>query len=295
MPDTGVRTMLTVPTPPDAPIRVVGRPRLVVDGVEHEVEEIEVEQDVEETNWIVADNYFVVSHQSLTFTTTGNVTMTFPSHYTGAITYATTTGAAVDLTNGASTVTYRPYTDNEVTEVQRERWAAEQRRLREESQTRDRERRRVTEVAESLLLSVLDDVQRASYLNTKIFEVIGSHGGRYRIGYGTMGNVTAYDEDGQRIGDLCCHPSGPLLPVPDVMLAQMLHITTDEADFVDTANVHSGRRPIVGERRRPNLVLVDEAFDQETLMCTRHRVRGEGGEWVATPEFSCAACTASAA
>lgn len=104
-------------------------------------------------------------------------------------------------------------------------------------------------VAESrgsdLLLSLLPEDQREAYRLSGEFELIGSHGGRYRIRRGTAGNIDWLNDAGDVAGCLCAHPTmrDGWLPTADVMLAQMLALTADEAEFVRLANVHRGQRP----------------------------------------------------
>lgn len=100
--------------------------------------------------------------------------------------------------------------------------------------------------SEETLLSFLDEQQRADYLATGAFDVTGSAGGRYRIRKGSSGNVVYLDPVTHlRIGTLCAHPSmnEQWLPDPDVALAQMLALMTDEPNFCGIANVHWGVRP----------------------------------------------------
>lgn len=106
------------------------------------------------------------------------------------------------------------------------------------------------EKAAALLLAVLSPDQAQRYRSERRFEVRGSLGGRYEIRSGNAGNVVALSESGEVTARLCAHPelysNGAYLPDADVALAQMLALTTDEAHFVATANVHWGRRPLVG-------------------------------------------------
>lgn len=90
------------------------------------------------------------------------------------------------------------------------------------------------------------------YEADRVFEVIGSRGGRYRIRPGHMANVDALDPvTGEVTGRLCAHPDlwdgHGTLPDPDIALGQLLHLTTDEPGFCRLANVHGGRRPAVAE------------------------------------------------
>lgn len=119
-------------------------------------------------------------------------------------------------------------------QAERERQMEEHRRIRDEASDR----------ARALLLALLDETQRASYEETSSFEVVGSAGNRYRINRGANGNVLWLDDDEVR-GRLCAHPEfvDGYLPDADVALAQMLALTTDEAAWLQTANVHAGSRP----------------------------------------------------
>ena len=78
--------------------------------------------------------------------------------------------------------------------------------------------------------------------------VVGSEGNRYRLHvsrYGTVGNVEWLKRNGHVGGRICAHPSlsRENLPMGDVVLAQMLAITTDEREFMRIANIHHGPPP----------------------------------------------------
>jgi len=102
-------------------------------------------------------------------------------------------------------------------------------------------------VAEALLISFLSEEQLASWRDHNRFEVVGSHGGRYRLNEGISGNVEWHGPNGWQT-KICAHPDmcGTLLPTADVVLSQMLALQTDEAAFVRVANVHVGQPPVVG-------------------------------------------------
>lgn len=110
---------------------------------------------------------------------------------------------------------------------------------------RHSERRVAMNRAEELLLSLLSEEQQESYRHDQLFTVIGSHGTLYRIRYGVSGNIEWLRPDGEVGGRLCAHPTmvNDWLPVPDVLLSQVLALTTDERAFLQLANVHYGRRP----------------------------------------------------
>jgi hypothetical protein len=118
---------------------------------------------------------------------------------------------------------------------------------------RDRAQQAVTERAEALLCSLLSEPQRQAYRLHGTFEVIGSEGTVYRIHRGTAGNVEWRHLDGRSGGRLCAHPTlycdgGGRLPTADVMLAQMLALSTDELHFLRTANADCNGYPPVFTR-----------------------------------------------
>jgi hypothetical protein len=126
------------------------------------------------------------------------------------------------------------------------RWAAD-RRLAHEEQLRARTA--AVDRATATLLGLLNEAQRVSYEADRTFMLVGSHGGLYRIRPGSMGNVDWFDptEAERPAGQLCAHPvlhdGEGHLPDPDVALAQLLHLTTDEPGWLRRANVHAGRAP----------------------------------------------------
>jgi hypothetical protein len=129
----------------------------------------------------------------------------------------------------------------------------ERRRLRQEERQRDYEeyergRQAAHDRAETLLISLLNETQRRTYEEHEWFEVVGSAGNLYRIHRGNSGNIH-WLQDGEVAGRLCAHPSfnHGYLPDPDVALAQMLALRTDEPGFIEMANVHRGNRPFFGE------------------------------------------------
>ena len=125
-------------------------------------------------------------------------------------------------------------------EVRAEQQRAEQERERERYQ---KVRLAAQSRAEQLLMTLLNDEQVRTYREHGWFEVRGSRGGRYRIrNRGQAGNVDLMPEIGnERDVSYCCHPPGQL-PNADAHVAQMLHLVTDEDDFLKTANV-SYQRP----------------------------------------------------
>jgi len=99
--------------------------------------------------------------------------------------------------------------------------------------------------AEELLLSLLSPEQAESYSRSKSFIVQGSHGGRYRIAEGVSGNILLVNDEDESLARFCAHPTmrESWLPTPDVQVAQLLALITDEKQFIDTANIHQGRYP----------------------------------------------------
>lgn len=105
------------------------------------------------------------------------------------------------------------------------------------------------ERARELLLSLLPEDQKEPYRLTGVFEIIGSHGTRYRIRRGVAGNIDWLDAEGRVGGNLCCHApqvqAGQWIPVADVMVGQVLALKADEPAFLRVAN---GRKPPVAAR-----------------------------------------------
>lgn len=96
-----------------------------------------------------------------------------------------------------------------------------------------------------LLSELLDEAQQASYRLDGFFEIMGSEGTLYRVRRGTSGNVEWIKPDGTVGGKLCAHPTmrEQWLPTEDVVIAQMLALTTDERAWLAVANLHAGQRP----------------------------------------------------
>jgi hypothetical protein len=109
---------------------------------------------------------------------------------------------------------------------------------------RIRQRQVAKERAHALLFSLLPEPERQRYTHEGFFEVIGSHGGHYRIHRGVAGNIIWLHPDGKPGSSLCCHPNiytdAGRMPDEDAMIGQLLALRTDEASFVRTAN---GRKP----------------------------------------------------
>lgn len=104
----------------------------------------------------------------------------------------------------------------------------------------ERARTVATTRAEVLLKAHLDIAQRQQYEAEHCFDVGSADGARtYRLSHGVTHNVTLLDAaTGQPVRTYCAHPVGDL-PVADVLLAQMLLLTCDEAAFLRVANVRN--------------------------------------------------------
>jgi hypothetical protein len=142
--------------------------------------------------------------------------------------------------------TFEPEPDPEVVERQR-RERAEQDRIAAARHQAERERMAAARtVATELLESWLDEAQRESYRRGDGIPVVGSAGTRFRINtHSYTSNVDVLHPDtGDRVDRVCAHPAmGGGLPMPDVHLAQMLAIITDERTFLATANWDGRRLP----------------------------------------------------
>jgi hypothetical protein len=171
--------------------------------------------------------------------------------------FAGTTGTTIYLNDLVWISWNTTWTETQEQRAQREAAHAERERLHAEEMARlaaaqaERSRVRVAAKAraEELLLSLLTDEQVASYRDKGWFEVRGSKGGRWRIrNRGQAGNVDLMPEIGEeREATYCAHPPDHL-PDADAYVAQMLHIVTDEEDFVRVANQH-WRRPAAARVR----------------------------------------------
>lgn len=157
-----------------------------------------------------------------------------------------TTGSSTGVTAAWDNVwaTWNTSGTNTITTITTTPYRRETEEEREERRRRDLEaaqrREAATERARDLLRLVLSDEQWADFEAGKSFHVIGSDGGRYRVRYGTTGNVALVRDD-QVIERLCAHPRlyeiGGVLPTEDVLAAQVLALRHDEAGFRAVANI----------------------------------------------------------
>lgn len=84
---------------------------------------------------------------------------------------------------------------------------------------------------------MLSRKEKREFAKDKTITVKGNAGGRYRIKWGRTANIEVLH--GRRVDHrLCIHPVDPSLPIEDVMLAQILHLKTDEAEVLRIANRH---------------------------------------------------------
>lgn len=114
--------------------------------------------------------------------------------------------------------------EQEAQRVERARVCEEQQKVAKAAEKR----------AEDLLIGCLTVEQREQYRRDRAFVVHGRSGRRYRIRYGTHGNVDVVDRNGRGMHRLCVQPSG--VPVPDSMLTQKLWLENDEDGLLRVAN-----------------------------------------------------------
>jgi hypothetical protein len=110
----------------------------------------------------------------------------------------------------------------------------EQRLAREAREMAARiKREAATKRAEELLLVCLTEEQRKQYTELGYFETLVNDK-VYRINRGRSGNVQLI-EGGVPKAKFCIHPRA-IIPDQDTMLAQLLMLRTDEAEFLRVAN-----------------------------------------------------------
>jgi hypothetical protein len=168
--------------------------------------------------------------------TTGSTTIPFTSADVWAYWNTVgTTSSTLTLTNltwaGWNTV----YQENADQRAERER---REEQARADAELAEQRYRQAVTRGEELLLSLLSDEQAASRRDHGYFTVRGSRSGAvYRIhSRGISNNVDRLDDGGRREMVFCAHPPG--LCAPDVHLAQMLALVTDEDAFLAVANSH---------------------------------------------------------
>lgn len=107
----------------------------------------------------------------------------------------------------------------------RERMAAEQQRIRE-----------ADERAQQCLLDNLNEEQRKTWLDKGHFIVHGRSGRRYRVRRFAPGNIDEINRKGFISTRLCVHSYG--IPNADNILAQKLHLESNEEEVMRIANRH---------------------------------------------------------
>ena len=144
--------------------------------------------------------------------------------------------------NDATTQSIRPqgapirgFTETPEMVAERERRAAEHRRLQEEE---TRKRALAEERATQLLVSMLSEEQKRDFAAHGHFFVDALVSGRrYRIDKGRSGNIKVIDRvTGVWTESLCIHQRD-YVPVPDTMLMQKLLIETAEDELRRVANI----------------------------------------------------------
>jgi hypothetical protein len=92
--------------------------------------------------------------------------------------------------------------------------------------------------ARGLLRSLLSAEQKRMLDNRRYFYVTGSAGGTYRLRpeFGSCDGVVKHGKNFFASVRYCFHDPEGILPAADVTIGQMLHILSDEADFLARAN-----------------------------------------------------------
>jgi hypothetical protein len=97
------------------------------------------------------------------------------------------------------------------------------------------------EAAEATLRLLLDDDQWSAWEADKRFVVTTPAGRRYLIRRGVSGNVRLLNDADREVESLCAHPDrvgeDGMLPVEDVVIAQVLALRADEQGFRQIANI----------------------------------------------------------
>lgn len=120
------------------------------------------------------------------------------------------------------------------------RWVRAVQDAREQRGRAALQRARANQRSLSLLLTLLNEEQRAEFQARGCFHVIGgSSGDRYRIRADSSVNIDAYGADGVVRFHLCARPAGDI-PMYDVMAGQLLYLQdgSTEARFLEQANRH---------------------------------------------------------
>jgi hypothetical protein len=175
-------------------------------------------------------------------TTSGSVWYTWSNSTTTSGTWTTwSTGPTATVTIGpdawsqwiTSDVSYAPPSQQQLSP---EAIAAEQARIREAADARQREREAAVVKAKALLASLLDEKQREQLERHRFFEFVSQTGRKMRMKHGHSRNIDELGDDGRRVRTLCAHPGQYDLVDEDHMVAQLLTLQHDEAAFLRVAN-----------------------------------------------------------
>jgi len=130
-------------------------------------------------------------------------------------------------------------TKKEAARIQREREEAE-RIHREQQEARQKAAADAAKKARELLEGALDDAERKELTEKGSITLVAKSGRKYRLKFGTHGNIEELDKDEQPIARLCVQPEG--VPVGDAVLAQRLWLKHDEDGIRKAANITPLRR-----------------------------------------------------
>ena len=162
----------------------------------------------------------------------------------------TTTGTATMSTNTYTTSTWQSWNDGYYTnqpliisgdeldfptkqvrdqeDLVRQATMAEQIRVEQEAREKAEQR------AKELLMSLLDEVQKAMFEKEKYFHVVGQSGKVYRIRKGRAGNLRLI-EDNKEVEKYCVHPDEQV-PDEDTMVAQLIMLKHRENELIGMSN-----------------------------------------------------------
>lgn len=156
-------------------------------------------------------------------------------------TASTTTDVVWTNWNITSTATITPTYTPTYSEEDQRRWREQAAERQRQDKERGEKRAQAEVRANVLLRSLLDDQQWEDWKKKRLFLVRGSDGGWYRIRHGIQGNIDQLNDQGQCFARLCIHPNMETpdgrLPVTDAVIAQLLSVRTDEAEFRRVANI----------------------------------------------------------
>lgn len=145
-------------------------------------------------------------------------------------------GNVVWINGNVNVVAQPPLSAEQIQELQ-----ARQARIDQENAVRQAElakqRKEAADRAAALLSDHLAPEQRETFEKQRHFVVHSRDGQRrYRVEYGTAGNVKLLNAEGKAVAKFCIHPVDSRIPTEDVMLTQKLMIEGDEESFLRIAN-----------------------------------------------------------